>query len=82
VVAHAYTHFRVTIQVFTCEYAGGMPRPLGAARVRWAWPSELRKFAWPAVQKKIVDMILAPRDLQHAAQTPGPVKRSYSSRRH
>jgi A/G-specific adenine glycosylase len=82
VVEHAYTHFRVSIQVFTCEYASGTPRPLGAARVRWAWPSELRKFAWPTAQKKIVEMILAPCDVQHAAWTPGPVKRSSSSRRH
>ena len=53
-VEHAYTHFRVTIDVFTCEYRSGIPKPLGAARVRWAWPGELHKFAWPAAPKQIV----------------------------
>ena len=59
-VEHAYTHFRVTIQVFTCEYAGGAPKTLGAARVRWSWPGELHKFAWPAAQKKIVGLLAPP----------------------
>ena len=57
-VEHAYTHFRVTVRVFSCDYLSGVPKPLGAARVRWAWPGELHKFAWPAAQKRIVAVIV------------------------
>lgn len=57
-VDHAYTHFSVTIHAFNCDYVRGTPKPIGAARVRWVWPSELEKFAWPAANKRIIETIL------------------------
>jgi A/G-specific adenine glycosylase len=53
-VQHGYTHFSVTMHVFHCEYLRGTPRARSAARIRWAWPSELPKFAWPAANKQII----------------------------
>ena len=57
-VDHAYSHFSVTLHVFHCDYVRGTPQPISAARVRWAWPRELLKFAWPAANKKIIEKIL------------------------
>lgn len=57
-VEHGYTHFSVTIHAFNCDYVRSTPKPVGAARVRWVWPSELQKFAWPAANKKIIEQIL------------------------
>ncbi|MBI1800395.1 MAG: A/G-specific adenine glycosylase [Chloroflexi bacterium] len=57
-VEHAYTHFRVTIHAFNCDYVRGTPKPLEAARARWVWPSELGKFAWPAANKRIIEKIM------------------------
>ena len=53
-VEHGYTHFSVTIHAFRCEYVRGTPRPLSATRVRWVFPSQLSRFAWPAANRKII----------------------------
>ena len=58
VVEHGYTHFSVTIHAFNCGYLRGTPRPASASRVRWVYPSQLRRFAWPAANKKIIEQIL------------------------
>ena len=47
-VAHAYTHFRITIHAFECRYRGGRLRPLGVDAFRWILPGELNAFAFPA----------------------------------
>ncbi len=54
VVEHGYTHFSVTIHAFNCDYLRGKPRPLSATRVRWIFPSQMTRFAWPAANRKII----------------------------
>ncbi len=61
-VEHGYTHFSVTIHAFNCDFVRGTPKPTSATRVRWVWPSQLQKFAWPRANKKIIQMILSMRD--------------------
>lgn len=34
-VRHAFSHFRITLYVFRCDSLRGMPKPIGAAEVRW-----------------------------------------------
>jgi len=52
-VRHAYSHFRITIHAFCCDYAGGTAKPLGCAAVKWVAPTELKKYAFPAATKKV-----------------------------
>jgi A/G-specific adenine glycosylase len=62
IVTHAFSHFKVTLHVFSCDYVRGIPQVKGVARVRWTWLSELEKFAWSAAQRKIVMQLKAKRD--------------------
>ncbi|NLH40300.1 MAG: NUDIX domain-containing protein, partial [Planctomycetes bacterium] len=57
VVEHAYTHFRVEIHAFECEHVQGEPRPLACAALKWVRPSELDRHAFPAANKKIIQLI-------------------------
>jgi mutator protein MutT len=34
-VQHAYSHFRITLHVFVCEYISGQPKTLGCAAFQW-----------------------------------------------
>jgi mutator protein MutT len=56
-VKHTFSHFRLTLHVVRCEYQSGEPRPTSAARVRWAYPRELDRFAWSSAHRRIVAMV-------------------------
>ena len=51
---HAYSHFRITLHAFECEYVSGSPRALGCAAFKWVWPSGLGRYAFPRGSQKII----------------------------
>lgn len=53
VVRHAYSHFRITLHAFRCDYADGTAKPLGCAAVKWVTPKALKKYAFPAATIKV-----------------------------
>jgi A/G-specific adenine glycosylase len=56
---HSYTSFRVTLHAFFCEPAerGQEPVPHAAVDVRWVTLDELRHYAFPAANKKLIRML-------------------------
>ncbi|MCS6936156.1 MAG: A/G-specific adenine glycosylase [Candidatus Bipolaricaulota bacterium] len=55
VVEHAYSHFSVTLHVFECEHVAHQPklkRPW-----RWVKLDELRQFAFPAANQRILEVL-------------------------
>lgn len=61
VVRHAYSHFKIVLHAFVCEYRSGQAQPLGCQAVKWVWPSQLKKYAFPAANHPIL-VCLADRD--------------------
>jgi A/G-specific adenine glycosylase len=57
-VEHAYTHLRVTLNVYHCLYQNGNPKNLGCQNWRWVEPAELRQFAFPNANRRIIDRLL------------------------
>ena len=53
-VEHAYSHFRITLHVFACESPAGRARPLACDAVRWVWPSQLDRYAFPAANRRVI----------------------------
>jgi A/G-specific adenine glycosylase len=60
-IDHAYTHFRVTLNVHHCRYLSGEPQPLECEEVRWVEPETLSEYAFPVANVKIIEAILANR---------------------
>jgi len=58
-VEHAYTHFRITLHVFHCQYLSGEPRCIACTAWRWVTPQELELYAFPAANRKMIRMLLA-----------------------
>ena len=56
-VEHAYTHFRITLHAFECRYRGGRIWLIGADAYQWILPRELDRFALPAADHKIIDIL-------------------------
>lgn len=57
-VKHAYTHFKITLHTFHCEYLRGRPRPLRSEDWKWVSLKGLSKYAFPAANRKIIDELL------------------------
>jgi len=53
-VKHGYSHFRVTLHVFGGVYAGGQPRCQGCTAWAWVRPKDLRNYAFPSANRKII----------------------------
>lgn len=57
IVEHGYTHFKVTLHAFRCEYRSGKPRALGCSAFAWVAPADLGKYAFPAANRKILQAL-------------------------
>jgi A/G-specific adenine glycosylase len=53
VVAHAYSHFRITLHAFWCRMTHGQLQTLGCAAFRWVQPGDLDELPMSAVDRKI-----------------------------
>jgi A/G-specific adenine glycosylase len=56
-VSHAYTHFRVKMEVFYCRYLSGEVRLKGPVDHRWIIPGKLDRFPLPGANRKFVPLI-------------------------
>lgn len=56
-VNHVYSHLRVTLHVFRCEYRSGAPIPRWHAEVQWAGKSQLGGYAFSKANQKIIELI-------------------------
>lgn len=57
VVKHGYSHFSITLHAFSCDHMQGRVRLLHAVAFRWVRPRELREYAFPAANRKIIDLL-------------------------
>lgn len=51
---HAYTHFRVTLNVYHCSHLRGEPQPLECDEIRWVTLDEIDQFPFPKANEKII----------------------------
>jgi A/G-specific adenine glycosylase len=56
-VKHAYTHFKIEMDVFFCDYLSGDVVLDGPVDFKWIDPSDIRRFAFPKANLKFIDMI-------------------------
>jgi A/G-specific adenine glycosylase len=69
IIDHAYSHFRVTLQVHHCQYLSGDPQPIECDEIRWVYPEELEQYPFPKANVQIIDAILGTsRPVQFPAQ--------------
>ncbi len=56
-VRHAYTHFRIAMDVFHCDYQSGRVRLRGPVDFRWIRLHEIEKFPFPGANRKFIPLI-------------------------
>jgi A/G-specific adenine glycosylase len=56
-VNHAYSHFRVTLNVHHCRHLTGEPQPLECDEVRWVTVDDLAQYPFPKANIHIIDAL-------------------------
>jgi A/G-specific adenine glycosylase len=58
-VKHAYTHFKITLHAYHCQYISGHPQPKAAQECRWVSPDRLPDFAFPKANKAVLEQVVS-----------------------
>jgi len=58
VVKHAYTHFKITIDVHLCKHVKGTPKPTKAKQVKWVTLAALNQYPFPTSNQKIISKLI------------------------
>ncbi|WP_245555450.1 A/G-specific adenine glycosylase [Baaleninema simplex] len=56
-VEHAYTHFKVSLNVYRCRHLSGDPKPLECDEIRWVTLDELDEYPFPKANVKIIEAL-------------------------
>jgi len=56
-VDHAYSHFRVTLNVYQCELTSGDPTPNEHDDLKWMTRARLEEFAFPKAHHKFLKLL-------------------------
>jgi A/G-specific adenine glycosylase len=59
VVRHAYSHFKVRLHAFSCDYLSGTPKPLGCDDLKWVPLPRLENHPFPKANQVIISRLLA-----------------------
>jgi A/G-specific adenine glycosylase len=60
-VKHAYTHFKIRLNVLACRWQSGRVQLAGPAAFRWVYPTEMAAFPLPGAMKKALASLMEPR---------------------
>jgi len=56
-IRHAYTHFKIVMDVFRCRYVAGKARLNGPVDFRWIRPGEIDAYPFPGANHKFIPLI-------------------------
>jgi A/G-specific adenine glycosylase len=57
-VKHAYTHFRIVMEVFCCNYVSGRVYLRGPVDFRWIRLNEYRRYPFPKANHKFIPLLI------------------------
>jgi A/G-specific adenine glycosylase len=60
VVRHAYTHFKITLHAFDCQYLSGEAKPRASDALKWVTLDEIDRYAFPKANKKVLEVLRLP----------------------
>ena len=58
-IEHAYTHFKVTLNVFNCTHISGEPKPLECDEIKWVTLDEIDEYPFPKANSQIIAALRA-----------------------
>ena len=56
-IDHAYTHFKVRLNVFNCKHVSGEPQPIECDEVKWVTLDEISDYPFPKANIQIIEAL-------------------------
>ncbi len=56
-VQHGYTHFKITLTAFRCEWVAGEPKPVSTDELRWVSLDQLDDYPFPKANIKVFEAV-------------------------
>ena len=56
-IQHAYTHFKITLSAWFCDWKKGEPQTLAATKNRWINMHQIQEYAFPKANLKILELL-------------------------
>ena len=53
-VKHAYSHFKITLHAYHCQYVSGEPTPTAASAWQWVALEDINELGFPKANKKVL----------------------------
>jgi A/G-specific adenine glycosylase len=53
-VQHAFTHFKITLHAFTCQYVSGEPQTIGVRDWAWVTPDQLETYSFGKADREVI----------------------------
>lgn len=53
-VDHTFSHFKITLHTFACEYRSGRPKAVGCADFRWVMLDDLDTYPFPKANRRVI----------------------------
>ena len=57
IVNHQYSHFKVNITLYECNYQFGKAKPLASEEIQWITKNQKNEFAFPSATHKLFEII-------------------------
>ncbi len=57
-IEHGYSHFTISMHAYECQHVGGEPQAIECSDWRWVPVHELRNYAFPRANGKLLDILL------------------------
>lgn len=57
-VKHAYTHFKIVMDVFLCQYLSGEVALNGPVDFKWITPEEINQYPFPGANHKFIPLLI------------------------
>lgn len=56
-INHAYTHFKITLNVYYCRHLAGEPQTIECQEIRWVTLDEIDQYPFPKANTRIIEAL-------------------------
>ncbi|MEC4806143.1 MAG: A/G-specific adenine glycosylase [Jaaginema sp. PMC 1079.18] len=56
-INHAYTHFKITLNVYFCRHLAGEPQTIECQEIRWVTLDEIDQYPFPKANTRIIEAL-------------------------
>ena len=56
-INHQYSHFKINVKLYKCQYISGEAKPLSSQQVKWINKKNINKFTFPTATHKLFKLL-------------------------